>query len=112
MKRQATKSPPGRYAEFLADNPEDTQAWLAQARLLARADMDTEALNAFGQAVELTNHEDCLLMAELFFEKTFSFRLSIGIGNPLARKRVLLPALSSVSSGSNCRPRKKIKRKH
>ena len=63
------KSARKRYAEFLADNPEDTQAWLAQARLLARADMDTEALNAFGQAVELTNHEDCLLMAELFFEK-------------------------------------------
>ena len=63
------KSARKHYAEFLADNPEDTQAWLAQARLLARADMDTEALNAFGQAVELTNHEDCLLMAELFFEK-------------------------------------------
>ena len=50
------KSARKRYAEFLADNPEDTQAWLAQARLLARADMDTEALAAFGQAVELTNH--------------------------------------------------------
>ena len=63
------KSARKRYAEFLADNPDDSQTWLAQARLLARADMDTEALNAFGQAAELTNHEDCLLMAELFFEK-------------------------------------------
>ncbi len=63
------KSARKRYAEFLADNSDDSQAWLAQARLLARADMDTEALNAFGQAAEFTNHEDCLLMAELFFEK-------------------------------------------
>ena len=31
--------------------------------------MDTEALNAFGKATELTDHEDSLLMAELFFEK-------------------------------------------
>ena len=58
-----------RYSEHLANDPDDSEAWLSQARLLARADMDTEALNAFGQAAELTNHEDCLLMAELFFEK-------------------------------------------
>ena len=63
------KSAQARYSEFLADNPDDSEAWLAQARLLARADMDTEALNAFGQAAELTTHEDCLIMAELFFEK-------------------------------------------
>ena len=63
------KSARKHYSEFLADNPDDSQAWLAQARLLARADMDTEALNAFGKATELTDHEDSLLMAELFFEK-------------------------------------------
>ena len=63
------KSAQERYSEFLADNSDDTEAWLALARLLARADMDTEALNAFGQAAESTTHEDCLLMAELFFEK-------------------------------------------
>lgn len=63
------KSARERYSEFLANNPDDAEAWLAQARLLVRADRDTEALNAFGKAAELTTHEDCLIMAELFFEK-------------------------------------------
>jgi len=63
------KSAQERYSEYLLDNPDDSKAWLAQARLLARADMDREALNAFGRVAGLTTHEDCLLMAELFFEK-------------------------------------------
>ena len=78
----------------------------------ARADMDTEALNAFGQAVELTNHEDCLLMAELFFEKNLLVQAEYWYRESARKEKVLLHALSSVSSGSSCRPRKKIKRKH
>ena len=52
------KSARERYSEYLANNPDDAEAWLAQARLLVRADRDTEALNAFGKAAELTTHED------------------------------------------------------
>ena len=63
------KSALTRYAEYLKENPDDSATWLAQARLLAQAGKNTEALNAFAKATELTTHEDCLVMAELFFEK-------------------------------------------
>lgn len=58
-----------RYSEYLKVNPDDNATWLAQARLLAQTGNNTEALNAFVKATELTTHEDCLVMAELFFEK-------------------------------------------
>ncbi|SVC73294.1 uncharacterized protein METZ01_LOCUS326148, partial [marine metagenome] len=58
-----------RYSEYLKENPDDNATWLSQARLLAQTGKNTEALNAFVKATELTTHEDCLLMAELFFEK-------------------------------------------
>ena len=58
-----------RYSRYLKENPDDSATWLAQARLLAETDESTEALNAFAKATELTTHEDCLVMAELFFEK-------------------------------------------
>ena len=58
-----------RYSKYLEENPDDSATWLAQARLLAQTDKSTEALNAFAKATELTTHEDCLVMAELFFEK-------------------------------------------
>ena len=63
------KSAMTRYSGYLKENPDDSATWLAQARLLAQADKSTEALNAFVKATELTTHEDCLVMAELFFEK-------------------------------------------
>ena len=57
------------YAQHLESNTDDLASWLSQARLLAKVDKKKEALNAFGKAPDLTTHEDCLLMAELFFEK-------------------------------------------
>jgi len=58
-----------RYSSYLKANPDDNATWLVQARLLAQAGKSTEALNAFGKVTELITHEDCLIMAELFFEK-------------------------------------------
>jgi tetratricopeptide (TPR) repeat protein len=63
------KAAQARYSEYLKENPDDNATWLSQARLLAQTGKNTEALNAFVKATELTTHEDCLLMAELFFEK-------------------------------------------
>ena len=58
-----------RYSAYLKSNPDDNATWLVQARLLAQAGKSTEALNAFVKVTELITHEDCLIMAELFFEK-------------------------------------------
>ena len=58
-----------RYSAYLKSNPDDNATWLVQARLLAKAGKSTEALNAFVKVTELVTHEDCLIMAELFFEK-------------------------------------------
>ena len=58
-----------RYSAYLKANPDDNATRLVQARLLAQAGKSTEALNAFVNLTELITHEDCLIMAELFFEK-------------------------------------------
>ena len=70
--------------------------------------MDTEALNAFGQAAtELTNHEDCLVMAELFFEKNLTRSSRVLVSGIRSQGKGHYPAHFSVFSGSSCRPRKK-----
>ena len=58
-----------RYSGYLEQNPDDKEARLAYGRVLAKAGKHTEALNAFGMATEHATHEDCLIMAELFFQK-------------------------------------------
>ena len=54
-----------RLSEYLKIYPENPETWLSLARILNKNGMDTEALNAFENASEQTNAEDCILMGNL-----------------------------------------------
>ncbi len=59
----------GRYKSFLGVEAEDQEIWLRVARLHALLGENTYALNAFSKGSETCSYDDCITMANLYFEK-------------------------------------------
>ena len=58
-----------RFIEYLKLSPENLEAWLSLARILEQQGNEREALNAFEQAREITNPEDCIKIGNLYLKK-------------------------------------------
>ena len=63
------KSAQKRYQDYLEFFPQDFRVWLNLARLFATNGDDTAALNAFLKGSDFAEHEDCMKMAELYYQK-------------------------------------------
>jgi TPR repeat protein len=57
------------FIEYLKLSPENLEAWLSLARILEQQGNEREALNAFEQAREITNPEDCIKIGNLYLKK-------------------------------------------
>lgn len=57
------------FSKFLTSYPENDNIWLKNARLLAKAGKETEAINAFSRVPDLCDYKDSLTLADLFFKK-------------------------------------------
>ena len=58
-----------RFIEYLKLSPENLEAWLSLARILEQQGDEREALNAFEQAREITNPQDCIKIGNLYLKK-------------------------------------------
>jgi len=58
-----------RFTEYLEFTPDNSDAWLSLARILEQQGNEIQALNAFEQAKEITNSNDCLIIANLYLKK-------------------------------------------
>ena len=58
-----------RYRQFFSASTVDSSSQLIFARMLADKGLATESLNAFSQASNHANANDCLIMANLFLQK-------------------------------------------
>ena len=77
-----------RYKSFLAEE-EDQEIWLRVARLHALLGENTLALNAFSKGSGSCSYDDCITMANLYFEKKlFPSSPNTGLGRLHACKRV------------------------
>ena len=59
-----------RYREYLSTSPADPISQLRFARMLADKGRSTESINAFSKASDEATADDCLMMGELFLQKT------------------------------------------
>ena len=59
-----------RYRQYLSTNPNDSTSQLRFARLLADKGHGTESLNAFSKASNEATADDCLVMGNLFLQKS------------------------------------------
>ena len=69
LKAGDEQSAEGLLRKYLVSYPDDGPASLNLGRLLAKTGDDTNALNALSKGSEFAEHQDCMLMAGLFYKK-------------------------------------------